>query len=50
MKVLVLPWRDNVKVDTKDDHGRLPLSYTTEHGNQAVVEILVTWDDFEVDT
>ena len=48
VKILVM--RDNIKVNTKDDHGRSPLSYAAEHVNQAVVKILVAWDDVEVDT
>ena len=48
VKILVM-W-DNVEVNTKDDHGRLPLSYATKHVNQVVVKILVAWDDVEVDT
>ena len=44
--------RDDVEVNTKDDsdHGCLLLSYATEHGNEAVVKILLGQDDVEVDT
>ena len=48
--VKILVTRDNVEVNTKDDHGRSPLSYAAEHVNQAVVKILVAQDDVEVDT
>ena len=49
---MILVARDDVEVNTKDDsdHGRSPLSYATEHGNEAVVKILLGRDDVEVDT
>ena len=33
-----------------NDHGRLPLSYATEHVNEAVVKMLVAWDNVGVNT
>ena len=49
--MMLVAW-DNVEVNTKDDsdHGRSPLSYATEHGNEVVVKILLGRDDVEVDT
>ena len=49
--MILVAW-DDVKVNTKDDldHGHSPLSYATEHGSEAVVEILLGRDDVEVDT
>ena len=49
--MMLVVW-DNVEVNTKDDsdHGHSPLSYATEHGNAAVVKILLGWDNVEVDT
>ena len=37
-------------MDTKDDHGHSPLSYTAKEGHEPVVKILVTRDDIEVNT
>ena len=49
--MMLVAW-DDVKVNTKDnsDHGHSPLSYTTKHGNEAVVKIILGRDDVEVDT
>ena len=49
---MMLVARDDVEVNTKDDsdHGRSPLSYTTEHGNEGVVKILLRRDNVKVDT
>ena len=44
--VMLLAARNDVEVDTKDRHGRSPLSYAA---NEAVVKLLVA-RDVEVDT
>ena len=50
--MIILVVRDNIEVDTRDDHGCSLLSYATQswHDAEAVVKILLTWDDIEVDT
>ena len=40
--VKILVAQDDVKVNTKDETGCSPLSYTTENRHEAVVKILVT--------
>ena len=44
--------RDNIEVNTKDNHGHSPLSYATQswHDAEAVVKILLMQDNVEVDT
>ena len=37
-------------VDTKDKHGRSPLSHAARYGSEVVEKPLVTWDDVKVDT
>ena len=39
---MLVTW-DDIKVNTKDNHGCSLLSYATEHGNEVVVKILVAW-------
>ena len=48
--VMLLVMWDNVKVDTKDDHGYSLLSYAAEYGCEVVVKILVGWDEVQVNT
>ena len=52
MVVNIIVARDNIEVNTKDNHGCLPLSYATQSWRdaEAVVKILLTRDDIEVDT
>ena len=37
-------------MDTKDKHGRLPLSHATRYGSEALEKLLVARDDVKVDT
>ena len=36
-------------VDTKDKHGRSPLSHATRYGSKVVEKLFVVWDNVKVD-
>ena len=42
--------QDNFEVDSKDNQAHFPLCDTAGKGHEAVVKILVAWDNVEVDS